>query len=197
MARGIELPIIIAWRRPVDPGRDHRDLAGGCQWLKDARIGVERLVGEPRARSRATGRLRPPRRDRRTSSGQRAGTERTCAPLPVLWRPDDHHRDLRARMPTTLSTFGFTRRRQDRHLMTLIADWPQCRAELACRSSATGRANARRFRQHCRQGTPVTAAFSLRLHHQPDLPPLADHPTNSPNASPACPCGPVAAAKSP
>jgi hypothetical protein len=81
--------------------------------------------------------------------------------------------------------------------MTMIAAWPRCRTELARRSSATGRNNARRFRQRCRQSAPLTAAFNHRIRQQSDLLPLADHPANSPNGSPAFPCGPVPPAKSP
>ena len=48
MARRIKLPVIVARRGPVGPRRDHRGLASGGQWLKDALIGVERLVGDQR-----------------------------------------------------------------------------------------------------------------------------------------------------
>src|SRR6476646_2199154 len=48
MARGIKLLVIVARRGPVGSRRDHRGLAGGGQWRKDASIGVERLVGDQR-----------------------------------------------------------------------------------------------------------------------------------------------------
>jgi hypothetical protein len=48
MARGIKLPVIVARRGPVGPRRDHRRFASRCQRLKDACIGVERLVGDQR-----------------------------------------------------------------------------------------------------------------------------------------------------
>jgi hypothetical protein len=81
--------------------------------------------------------------------------------------------------------------------MTIIAAFPRCRTELACRWSATGRNKAQPFHQHCRPSTPLTAAFDLRLDRQPDPLPLAEHPINRPDASRAYPCGPVAAPKSP
>ena len=48
MARGIKLLVIVARRGPVGSRRDHRGLARGGQWRKDASIGVERLVGDQR-----------------------------------------------------------------------------------------------------------------------------------------------------
>ena len=48
MARRIKLAVIAAWRGPVGSRRDHRGLPSGCQRLKDARISVERLVGDQR-----------------------------------------------------------------------------------------------------------------------------------------------------
>ena len=48
MARRIELSVIVARRGPVGSRRDHRGLARGGQRLKDARVGVERLVGDQR-----------------------------------------------------------------------------------------------------------------------------------------------------
>jgi hypothetical protein len=81
--------------------------------------------------------------------------------------------------------------------MTLIAALPRCRAELARCCSATGCDNARRLRQHCRPSTPVPTVFNLRLSHQSDPLPLAEHPTNHRDGSRAYPCGPVPAAKSP
>ena len=81
--------------------------------------------------------------------------------------------------------------------MTIIAAFPRCRTELACRWSATGRNKAQPFHQHCRPSTPLTPAFGLRLDRQPDPLPLAEHPANRPDGSRAYPCGPVAATKSP
>jgi hypothetical protein len=40
--------VIVAQRRSVGSRRDHRGLAGGRQRLTDARVGVERLVGDQR-----------------------------------------------------------------------------------------------------------------------------------------------------
>src|SRR5271170_3634591 len=40
------------------------------------------------------------------------------APLSLLWRPHDHHRDLRTRLDAAISTDGPD---QDRHLMSAIA----------------------------------------------------------------------------
>ena len=48
MARCIELSVIVARRGPVGSWRDHCGLARGRQRLKDARVGVERLVGDQR-----------------------------------------------------------------------------------------------------------------------------------------------------
>ena len=48
MARRIKLSVVVARRRPVGSRRDHRGLARGRQRLKDARIGVERLVCDQR-----------------------------------------------------------------------------------------------------------------------------------------------------
>ena len=48
MARAIKLSVIVARRGPIASWRDHRDLAGGRQWLKDTRVGVERPVGDQR-----------------------------------------------------------------------------------------------------------------------------------------------------
>jgi hypothetical protein len=48
MACHIKLSVIVARRGPVGSRRDHRGLAGGRQRLKDANIGVERLVGDQR-----------------------------------------------------------------------------------------------------------------------------------------------------
>ena len=44
----IKLSVIVAWQGPVGPRRDHRGLTGGGKRLKDARVGVERLVGDQR-----------------------------------------------------------------------------------------------------------------------------------------------------
>ena len=160
--------------RPAQRIPPHSPLRALRQWLP---------CPEPRARSRAT---------RRSSSIAPTPTRQframpqkptTCAPMPVLWRPDDHHRDLRARMPTALSTIRIEHRCQDRHLMTIIAAFPRCRTKLACRWSATGRNKAQPFHQHCRPGTPLTAAFGLRLDRQPDPLPLAKHPANRPDGS--------------
>jgi hypothetical protein len=81
--------------------------------------------------------------------------------------------------------------------MTIIAAFPRCRTELACRWSTTGRNNAQPFHQHGRPSTPLTAAFDLRLDRQSDPLSLADHPTNRLDGSPAYPCRPVAAPESP
>ena len=48
MARCIKSSVIVARRAPVGSRRDHRGLARGRQRLKDARVGVERLVGDQR-----------------------------------------------------------------------------------------------------------------------------------------------------
>jgi hypothetical protein len=48
MARRIKLSVIVARRRPVGSRRDDSGLARGRQRLKDARVGVERLVGDQR-----------------------------------------------------------------------------------------------------------------------------------------------------
>jgi hypothetical protein len=48
VARTIKLSIVIARRGPVGSWRDHRGLTSGGQRLKDALIGVERLVGDQR-----------------------------------------------------------------------------------------------------------------------------------------------------
>jgi hypothetical protein len=48
MARRIKRSVILARRAPVGSRRDHRGLAGGCQRLNDARVGIERLVGDQR-----------------------------------------------------------------------------------------------------------------------------------------------------
>jgi hypothetical protein len=81
--------------------------------------------------------------------------------------------------------------------MTMIAAFPRCRTDLACRWSATGRNIAQQFCQHCRPYTPLTAAFDLRLGHQPDPLSLADHPTDRLDGSRAYPGRPVAAPESP
>ena len=43
-----KLSVIVAQRGPIGPRRDHGGFAGGGQRLEDARVGVERLVGDQR-----------------------------------------------------------------------------------------------------------------------------------------------------
>jgi hypothetical protein len=81
--------------------------------------------------------------------------------------------------------------------MTMVAAFPRCRTELACRWSATTGNQAQSFYRHCRPSTPLTAALGLRLDRRSDPLPLAEHPINRPDASRDYPCGPVAAPKSP
>ena len=48
MARRIKLSVIVARHGPVGSWRDHCDLAGRGQWLKEPFISVERFVGDQR-----------------------------------------------------------------------------------------------------------------------------------------------------
>ena len=58
------------------------------------------------------------RREGRDRSGSGAGARPA---LSVLWRSNVRHRDLRGRLPTTLSANGASRRNPDRHLMSAVA----------------------------------------------------------------------------
>ena len=62
----------------------------------------------------------------------------TPAPLPLLRRSHDRHRDLRARLLASKSSGG---RNQDRHLMTAILTTLQCCSRV--RSPASGHGSAR------------------------------------------------------
>jgi hypothetical protein len=62
------------------------------------------------------------------------------APLPLLRRPHDHHRDLRGRLPATSSANRASRNNQDRYLMSVDASHTTARFP---RWSSTGNAAAR------------------------------------------------------
>jgi len=63
--------------------------------------------------------------------------------MPLLWRPHDHHRDLRAWWCAAISTDRADDRDQDRHLITTIVTAPHQIAVHPCRWSSTGHDGAR------------------------------------------------------
>ena len=87
------------------------------------------------ARARGTARGANPA-DRGHQGRQYRGrrTANTRAPLPLLRRPHDHHRGLRARLLTAISTDRTRRGDQDRHLMSASARPLNPNADASCRS---------------------------------------------------------------
>jgi hypothetical protein len=95
----------------------------------------------PSARTarRAGGTIRDRRHQRRR--GQRARAAR--APVSVLRRSHDHHRDIRARRLAALSAGGIRRRDQDRHVMIKVGARQNYRAASVLRRISTGNDQAR------------------------------------------------------
>src|SRR5207248_2328793 len=91
------------------------------------------------------------------------------ASLSVLRRPHDPRRDLRARLPAALPTIDANRRHQDRYVMTAIARLRRRIADRAARWSSTG-CNDTRPHPPCHNPSDLlTAASTVRRHHQPEL----------------------------
>ena len=88
-------------------------------------------------------------------------TEGLWAPLPLLWRPDDHRRNLRRRAPRALAIAGPD---QDRHLMT-IAALPA--AQRRSSSSPTTRRSTNAMSSRPPQPLSSRRAHTRRSHPRP------------------------------
>ena len=77
-----------------------------------------------------------------TSRAERRA-EAALAPVPVLRRPHDHHRDIPARRLAALSSRGIHRRNQDRHIMIEVSSRRHPSAALLLRRLSTGNDQAR------------------------------------------------------
>ena len=75
------------------------------------------------ARARELLAVPPPKAEADTPRRQRRPNRRRhCAAMPVLRRPHDHHRDLRARLPRRATGRQPAARDQDRHVMIASHD---------------------------------------------------------------------------
>ncbi len=86
--------------------------------------------------------------------------------MPLLRRPHDHHRDLRARPIPALPTINANHRDQDRHVVTRIPVLRRRRADFACRRFSTDRDDTRQNPPFRRRSKPSRAALNLHLDHE-------------------------------
>ena len=86
--------------------------------------------------------------------------------MPLLRRPHDHHRDLRARPIPALPTINANHRAQDRHVVTRIPVLRRRRADFACRRFSTDRDDTRQNPPFRRRSKPSRAALNLHLDHE-------------------------------
>jgi len=96
------------------------------------------------------------------------------APGSLLWRPDDYHRDLRARLHTAISP---DRSNPDRQLMIAIARSRRPNADHSCRLCSIGCELIRPKTRAVHQITsPMAIATGSTHRHSP---PLQSHPAAS------------------
>ena len=131
------------------------------------------------ARARTARRAVLPKRTRDAKCSARP-IPRAAASMPVLRRPHDRHRDLRARLPAEASTEDNSARDQDRYIMTLSPpndDRPD--THYSCRL-ATGSAQARIGSLD----SPAVPPPILSPNVQPARSPQRAHPCLAVNRSP-------------